>query len=169
MRKQNRGKEFEGCIRQAFENVPNVSFDRLPDPMAGYSGVRNICDFSMFQSPDMFYIECKCLYGNTLNYAGDITKNQWDGMTKKSKISHCVAGIFVWFIDYDITVFVDIIDLNAHKKAGNKSLNIKDITGNDSIPHFILDGIKHRVKFSYFGEPALKKLHDISNRRWGSK
>ena len=62
MRKQNRGKEFEGCIRKAFENVPNVSFDRLPDPMAGYSGVRNICDFSMFQSPDMFYIECKCLY-----------------------------------------------------------------------------------------------------------
>lgn len=168
MHKQNRGKDFESCIRSAFENIPKVSFDRLPDPMAGYSGVRNICDFSMFNSPDMFYLECKCLYGNTLNYAGAITANQWSGMLEKSKIYRCVAGVFVWYIDYDITAFVDIIDLDTHKKNGNKSLNVSDITGNNSVPHFLLDGIKKRVKFSYFGEPALKKLHDISNRRWGA-
>lgn len=168
MRKQNRGKDFEECIREAFENIPNVSFDRLPDPMAGYSGIRNICDFSMFNTPDMFYLECKCLYGNTLNYAGAITVNQWQGMLEKSKIKRCVAGVFVWFIDYDITVFVDIVDLNNHKLDGHKSLNIKDITGENSIPHFILDGIKKRVKFSYLGEPALRKLHDISEKRWGT-
>ena len=41
MRKQNRGKDFEEQIRLSLESLPNVSFDRLPDPMAGYSGIRN--------------------------------------------------------------------------------------------------------------------------------
>ena len=69
----NRGKDFEKEIKTCFELVPHVSVDRLPDPMSGYSGVRNICDFSVFQSPDTFYIECKCHYGNTLNYKSDIS------------------------------------------------------------------------------------------------
>lgn len=168
MRAVNRGKDFEKAIRTCFESLPDVSFDRLPDPMAGYSGVRNICDFSMFHSPDMFYLECKCLYGNTLNYAGAITKNQWDGMYEKSKIKRCVAGVCVWFIDYDITVFVKIQDLWKHRESGAKSLNITDITGENSVPHFIIDGVRKKVMFRYFGESALKKLHDICNDIWGT-
>lgn len=168
MRAINRGKDFEKAIRECFENLPNVSFDRLPDPMAGYSGVRNICDFSMFHSPDMFYLECKCLYGNTLNYAGAITKNQWDGMYQKSKLYRCVAGVCVWFIDYELTVFVEIQELWKHREAGNKSLNIQDITGDNSIPHFIIDGAKKKVMFRYFGEQALSNLHSLSNKLWGS-
>ena len=167
MRAINRGKDFEGAIRKAFEKLKNVSFDRLPDPMAGYSGVRNICDFSMFSSPDMFYLECKCLYGNTLNYAGSITKNQWEGMYEKSKLYRCVAGVCVWFIDYDLTVFVNIKDLWEHRKSGAKSLNISDITGENSVRHFILDGRKKKVLFDYFGDMALSNLHKESDLMWG--
>lgn len=163
----NRGKDFEKCIKESLVNLPTVSFDRLADPMAGYSGVRNICDFSMFSSPDMFYLECKSHYGNTLNYASDITRNQWDGMLEKSKIYRCVAGVCVWFIDYDLTVFVNITDLNKHRLSGAKSLNINDITSDGGVPHFIIDGIKKRVMFKYFGESFLKKLHEQSNSIWG--
>lgn len=166
MRAVNRGKDFEKAIKTCFENLPGVSFDRLPDPMAGYSGVRNICDFSMFSSPDMFYLECKCLYGNTLNYSAAITKNQWEGMYEKSKIFRCVAGVCVWFIDYDLTVFVNIRDLWKHKESGAKSLNITDITGDNSVPHFIINGVRKKVMFKYFGEPTLKKLHDICDDIW---
>lgn len=169
MKAQNRGKDFEKNIKDAFCKLKNVSFDRLPDPMAGYSGIRNICDFSMFSSPDMFYLECKSLYGNTLNYSSDITKNQWDGMLEKSRIKRCIAGIFVWFIDYDITVFVNIKDLNEHRKSGAKSLNIGDITGDNPIKYFLVDGVKKKVNFKYFGDKALKRLHDISNETWGDK
>ena len=167
MRQVNRGKDFEAEIKKAFEPIQGVSFDRLLDPMAGFSGVRNICDFSMFNAPDMFYLECKCHYGNTLNYASDITENQWEGMLEKSKIRRCVAGVCVWFIDHDITCFVNIIDLQEHRSNGAKSLNIKDITGETSVRHFIIDGIKKRVMFNYFGEEALMKLHNEAIRIWG--
>lgn len=167
IKKTNRGKDFEARIRKCFESLSGVSFDRLPDPMGGYSGVQNICDFSMFHAPDMFYLECKCLYGNTLNYKGAITANQWNGMIEKSKIKRCVAGVCVWFIDYDITVFVNIKDLVAHRESGHASLNISDIIGENAIPHFIIDGVKKRVMFDYIGESALKKLHKLSNDTWG--
>lgn len=167
MKQVNRGKDFEAEIRKTFEIIPGVSFDRLPDPMAGFSGVRNICDFSMFSAPDMYYLECKSHYGNTLNYAKDITKNQWEGMLEKSKIKRCIAGIFVWFIDHDLTCFVNILDLQEHRSKGAKSLNITDITGESAVPHFIVDGIKKRVMFKYFGEEALRKLHKETIRIWG--
>lgn len=167
MKKPNRGKDFEQEIRNCLEPLPDVSFDRLPDPMAGYAGVHNICDFSMFNTPDMFYLECKCLYGNTLNYKSGIRKDQWDGMLEKSKIKRCVAGVCVWFIDYDLTVFVSIQDLVAHRESGAKSLNITDITSDNGVPHFIIDGIKKRVMFTYIGSKFLKNLKQLSTHIWG--
>ena len=166
MRKTNRGKDFEKEIKNCLENLPDISFDRLPDPMAGYSGVRNICDFSAFHSPHMFYLECKCCYGNTLNYKGAITKDQWEGMLEKSKIYNCLAGVCVWFIDYDLTVFVSIQDLTKHRDDGAKSLNIQDITSEDCVPHFIIDGIKKKVMFKYFGGEFLRKLTNKCNEVW---
>lgn len=167
MKKQNRGKDFEREIRECLEHLPDVSFDRLPDPMAGYSGIRNICDFSMYNYPYMFFLECKSLYGNTLNYSGAITENQWDGLYEKSKIKGCIAGICVWFIDHDITVFVKIQDLWIHREGGAKSLNIDNITSNNALPHILIDGVKKRVKFRYFGEAFLRNLKKLALGQWG--
>ena len=91
MNKQNRGKDFEAEIKRCLEEVSNVSVDRLPDAMGGYSGVKNVCDYMAYHYPHNFYIECKCLYGNTLNYKSAISKNQWEGLEEKSKIKGCVA------------------------------------------------------------------------------
>lgn len=162
----NRGKDFEKAIKECFELVPKTSVDRLPDPMSGYSGVKNICDYTVYHYPDNFYIECKCLYGNTLNYKSAIRQNQWDGLLEKSEIYGCVAGVVVWYIDYDITVFINIKDLIEHRNKGNKSLNITDITGDKSVPHFLVDGIRKRVLFKYFGEDFLRNLHNLSDKIW---
>lgn len=167
MNKQNRGKDFESEIRKCLESLPDVSFDRLPDPMAGYSGIRNICDFSMYNYPHMFYLECKSLYGNTLNYKGAITENQWNGMFEKSKLKGCIAGVCVWFIDHDVTAFVDIQDLHKHNDEGAKSLNIENIISNESIPHILINGVKKRIMFNYFGESFLKQLHTLAINKWG--
>lgn len=166
MQRPNRGKEFEGAIRESLEHIDGVSFDRLPDPMGKYAGVKNISDFSMFHAPDMFYLECKSLYDNTLNYKSDISKNQWDGMLTKMKTKRCVAGVCVWYIDYDITTFVPIDVLAAHRESGAKSLNISDVI-DGTVKNYIIDGKKKRVLFSYFGEKFLRTLHKISNERWG--
>ena len=40
----NKGKQFENIIKQAFEQVPNVSVVRLHDQTTGYLGSKNICD-----------------------------------------------------------------------------------------------------------------------------
>lgn len=41
---ENRGKQFENVIREAFEKVPGVSIDRLHDQTNGFKGSQNICD-----------------------------------------------------------------------------------------------------------------------------
>lgn len=167
MNKQNRGKDFEAEIKRCLEDVSNVSVDRLPDAMGGYSGVKNVCDFMAYHYPNNFYIECKCLYGNTLNYKSAISKNQWDGLASKSKIKGCVAGVVVWFMDYDLTTFVPIQELLAHRNKGAKSLNITDITGEDSLKHFLVDGVKKRVMYKYIGESFLYQLHKLAKFYWG--
>ena len=73
----------------------------------------------------------------------------------------------MWYIDYDLTVLVKIQDMWDHRQEGNKSLNISDITSENSVNHFIINGVKKRVKFNYFGEPFLKKLHLLALEQWG--
>lgn len=157
----NRGKDFEGQVRDGFLQIPGVSIDRLPDPMAGYAGVKNICDYIVYKKPMQYYIECKSCYGNTMsihsnnpkNMYGNITNNQWEGLLDKSQKPGVRAGILVWFIDHDETFWIDIRLLEKHRNAGNKSIayycdwvDFKDET--DAMWSRIV-GTKRRVLFDY--------------------
>jgi hypothetical protein len=127
----NRGKDFEGQVYDGFSKIEGVSIDRLSDPMAGYAGVKNICDFIVYKQPTLYYIECKSCYGNTFSIHsndpkrkyGNITNNQWEGLLEKSKIPGVRAGILLWFIDHDETYWLDIRLLQKHKDMGNKSVS----------------------------------------------
>lgn len=165
----NRGKQFEEVIKQAFEKSEDVSFDRFPDPMAGYAGIRNICDFVVYQNPFQYYIECKAFSGNTLNFASNITKDQWKGLEEKSMIPGVAAGIIVWFIEHDITSFVPIQQLIFLKnELGAKSLNVKHLTENQ-IQHFPIAGRKKRVLYEYQVEPFLKHLRTWVMEYWQTR
>ena len=114
-------KKFEGVIKEAFEKVPGVSIDRIHDQMSGYAGSTNISDFIMYKYPCEYYIECKTVHGNTLPFS-NITKNQWDGMLKKSMIDGVIAGVICWFVDKDVTKFIPIELLEALRQDDAKSI-----------------------------------------------
>lgn len=158
--KISRGKQFEEEFKKAMSLIPNISIDRLPDPCAGYAGIRNICDFIVYQFPVQFYFECKAVSGNTLNFNGMVTKDQWDGLYEKSLIRGVCAGLVVWYIDHDITVFVPIQPIKQKRDFGMKSLNVKDIISGE-IPHTALPGRKKKILFEYAGSKFLNDLSKI--------
>lgn len=148
----NRGKQFEQLFRDGFSKLPNVSIDRLRDPVGGQLGIRNICDFIVYQQPNQFYFECKAIHGNTLNFKTHISDYQWQGLTEKAKISGVVAGVVVWFIDHEITFFISINELNKELSKGKKSVNIKDIYDEYDINTtqiIMVTGKKKRLFFDY--------------------
>ena len=142
----NRGKDFEDCIREACEAIEDTSVTRLIDPQAGYAGVRNICDFIVYKYPTQYFLECKSIKGNTLNFKSDITENQWNGMLEKSKVRGVVAGVIVWFIDHDKTIFVPIQDLEEMRADGHKSFNA---TAQYVEYYYHIPGRKKRIYFEY--------------------
>jgi hypothetical protein len=170
----SRGKQFEDAIKKAFLKHPDISFDRFPDPMAGYAGIRNICDFGVYRLPYQYYFECKAFSGNTLNFTSAITKDQWDGLVEKSKIPGVVAGIIVWFIEHDTTTFVPIQELKRIRDAGAKSLNVKYLAiGNplndDQVLNIRVPGRKKRILFEYDAKTFLDNLDQWAGKKWGKE
>jgi hypothetical protein len=172
----NRGKDFEGQVQAGFELIPGVSIDRLPDPMAGYAGVKNICDFIVYKHPLQYYIECKSCYGNTMSIHsndpkkkyGNITNNQWEGLLEKSQIPGVKAGILVWFIDHDETYWIDIRLLQRHRDAGHKSISyycdfVDLMPETDELWSRIV-GKKRRVLFDYDFTDFLKEMSYYGER-----
>ena len=166
---QNRGKQFEQVIQQAFEKVPNTSVVRLHDQTTGYRGSSNHCDFIVYHKPYEFHIECKSVHGNTLSifsnpkpdkhgalhgFYGNITDTQWEGLLEKSKISGVIAGVICWWIDKDITLFIDIRRLKFLSNAGCKSIRYDNEEWSDLI--IPIHGKKKRVFFDYNMEEFLQ-------------
>lgn len=150
---QNRGKDFEDKIRDAFEAVPDTSVVRLPDPVMGYLGYRNICDFIVYHYPYQYFIECKSVHGNTLSIHsndpkkkyGLITNNQWEGMLKEGCKKGVIAGVICWWIDRDVTKFIPIQTLQMLRSNGYKSVKYNLI----SVPTTDIYGKKKRIFFDY--------------------
>ncbi len=156
---QNRGKDFENVVREAFEKVPNVSIDRLHDQTTGWKGSSNICDFIVYREPYEYYIECKSVHGNTLSIHsndpkhkyGNISNTQWEGLLEKSQIEGVTAGIICWFIESEVTCFIPIQLLVELKNGGHKSINVKYV---DNFVYelggaFKLVGKKKRIFYEY--------------------
>lgn len=145
----NRGKAFERVIRDSFEKLHDVSVDRLHDQTSGYKSTSaNPCDFIVYKKPHIYYLECKAIHKNTLNFEAHITKNQWDSLLEKSEIDGVVAGVLCWWVDHDITKFIPIQMLQAMKENGGKSIAHDCIACNGY--HAInISGVKKRVFFDY--------------------
>ena len=150
----NRGKQFEDQVRAGFERVPDTSVLRLIDPQGGQAGVGNICDFVVYHYPHQWFVECKSCYGNTLsihtnnpkNKYGAISNTQWEGLLKQSVVTGVIAGVMVWFIDHDETMFIPIQVLKELRDGGAKSVNIRKI---DRALCCMIPGEKRRVLFDY--------------------
>ena len=144
----NRGKQFEKQIEAALLNVPATTVDRQHDQTTGYLGSSNVCDYIAYHYPHQYYFECKSCYGNTLNWSA-ITKTQWDGLLAKSDCPGVVAGYFIWFIDHDVTIFVDAEWMRFLKDLGDKSFHVIKSLEKLQGHFYIVPGEKRRVLFDY--------------------
>ena len=160
----NKGKKFEDVIRQAFLQVPDVSIDRLRDAPRKLKGVDNPSDFIVYKKPHEVYVECKSHRGNTLPFSC-IREEQIKGMTEKAKIEGVKAGIIVWYIDKDITVWYPICLVVERILALEKSLNVKDIelwssdVWDKDNRCIVIQGKKKRVYFEYDMNKFLEDLY----------
>lgn len=118
---ENRGKQFESLIKQSMEAVNGVSIDRFHDQTTGFAGSTNISDFVAYKFPFEFYFECKTIHGNTFPLS-NITDKQYFGMRDKAGIEGVYAGLLLWFIDKDVTLFVPIFEVSRIKAIGGKSI-----------------------------------------------
>ena len=138
----NRGKQFEGVIKDALLKIPGTSVDRLHDQTTGFVGSSNICDFIVYRYPTEFYLECKSCHGNTWNL-NLLTQTQYEGLLSKSGIKGVVPGVIVWWIDRDVTTFFHIDYIRKLKEEGYKSIHYANEKG------ITIPGKKRRVFFDY--------------------
>ena len=167
------GKEFERQVYKNFSEVDGVSIDRVPDQVTRYKGSSsNICDFIVYQKPTLLYLECKSTHGASFSihsvpkpdkkgelhgFYGDIRDGQWDGLSEKSKINGVRAGIILWFVDKDVTLYIPIEILNILRDNGFKSINynidtekfISDTNYKGNKEIIKVSGNKKRTLFDY--------------------
>lgn len=121
------GKKAEGKIKEWLDRPEDgYSFDRIKDQMTGFYGSSNICDFTCFKSPYMYYIESKATWGDRFDF-NMLTPTQHDGLLAKSKISNVSGIVIVLFASYKRAFIFDIRHIAKLESEGIKSLNIKKI------------------------------------------
>lgn len=147
---ENRGKQFEGTVRDCFERA-EFCIDRLYDQTNGFKGSQNICDFVVFRQPNIMYLECKSCHGNTFPLS-NITQTQWNGLLEKDLFQGVYAGVMIWWIDKDITKFLPIYNLQMLADSGAKSIRFDTEFGID------VPGKKKRVFFEYDMEKFWEEL-----------
>lgn len=121
------GKKAEHKIKLWLDRPElGYSFDRIPDQLGGFYGGRNICDFTCFKSPYMFYIESKETEADRFEF-NKISETQYNGLLRKSKIENCFGIIIILFTTYKRSFILNIQDIDELQKQGKKSINIKKI------------------------------------------
>lgn len=121
------GKKAEHKVRLWLDRPDlGYSFDRIPDQTSGFYGSTNICDFTCFKSPYMFYIESKETEHDRFDFSM-LSDCQYAGLLKKSKIQNCFGLVVVLFASHKRAFILNIQDIDASIKAGKKSINVTKI------------------------------------------
>lgn len=146
------GKKAEQKIREWLDRPEQgYCFDRIPDQMTGFYGSKNICDFTLFKSPDMYYIESKATWSDRFDFSM-ITDYQYKNLLQKSKIQNVYGVIIVLFAAEQRAFIIDINQIDKLKSIGKKSINIKKID-NWEIKYIEIQTIPSRkVLLDYTGE-----------------
>lgn len=122
---ENKGKKFEAKFRADFlKSVPNSTIDRLYDQVSGYKTISNISDFIGYSFPNIFYLECKSIKGNTFPLAN---LTQYDKLIVKVGIKGVRVGVVIWFYDKDVVMYVPINTVKQLFNDGKKSINCTKI------------------------------------------
>lgn len=119
------GKKGEEKVKQWLDRPSaGYSFDRIPDQLNGFKGSSNICDFTCYKYPNMYYIECKSTWEDRFDFSM-LTEKQHDGLLAKSSIDHVYGWVIVLFASYKRAFVIDIRSIKQLEDQGKKSINIK--------------------------------------------
>lgn len=147
------GKAAEAKIKEWLDRPEEgYSFDRIPDQMNGFYQSCNICDFILFKSPYMYYIESKATYSDRFDFSM-ISDYQKENLLKKSNIDHVYGCILVLFARYQKAFILNIKHIKQLEMNNKHSLNIKKISSWE-IPYFEIATIANSRKklLDYTGE-----------------
>ena len=100
--------------------MQGAKITRLYDPVGGYYGIRNVCDFIAYKYPYSFYFEAKETQTNTFNLS---KLTQYDDLLKYKQVSGLFAGVIVWFSHKNIVTWTSIETVEKLKEIGIKSIN----------------------------------------------
>ena len=155
------GKKAEKKIREWLDRPDDgYSFDRLPDPMGGYIGQANICDFTCYKYPHMYYIESKATEHDRFDFTM-LTDTQREGLYEKSRIEGVYGLVIVLFVSYKRAFILDIRDI---VESGLKSLNISKIDKWKIAAIEIPTLISRKEMLDYTGD-FQSLVNDLQNRR----
>lgn len=124
------GKKAEQKIKEWLDKPESgYSFDRIKDQMTGFYGSSNICDFTCFKSPYMYYIESKATYEDRFDFTS-ITDTQYNGLLQKSYIQGVYGVIILLYASYKRAFVIDIRSIQELKDRDVKSINIHKLVNN---------------------------------------
>lgn len=153
------GKIFEAKLKEDFLKIPGISIDRLYDPVGGFTGISNICDFIAYRYPNIAYIECKTVRGNTFPLAN---LKQYDKLITKKDVPGAIVGAVVWFYEHeDRVLFIPITTFEKLKIDSKKSYNIK-MVGGEEYPCIKIPSVKKRVYYDSDYSVLFKDMVDKS-------
>ena len=119
----NLGKKFEEIIKRDFNKLPGGKITRLYDPVGGFKGIKNVCDFIAYKRPNSFYFEAKETKENTFNLK---SLKQYEKLLEYKNIPGLYAGVLIWFSSINEVVWVNINLVEYLKTQNYKSVNIKN-------------------------------------------
>lgn len=122
------GKRFEANFEEAckaLEAETKLGVVRLYDPVGGFKGVANICDYIVGRYPYTFYFELKARNGDRINFKEALTETQYDGMVAKSRVKGSIAGPIFKYREHNEAYFVDIRYIEKMKADGHKSITLE--------------------------------------------
>ena len=121
------GKKAEQKLRVWLDKPEDgLSFERLPDQLSGFYGSKNKCDFIVFKSPYMIYLESKSTWEDRFDFSM-ISDYQYESLLDRSKIENVFGYVAILFATYKRCFLIDINQIAKLKSEGKKSININKI------------------------------------------
>lgn len=139
------GKDFEDDFKSSFDDDTSVLLTRLYDTTNGFAGVKNPCDFILYNLPYQMSLELKVTHDKRLAFQ-NVTPFQWKSLTERDNVLGMMAGLLICYYSEKRVFFVPMVVINQIRDAGLKSIHFIDaerygieLTVNMKRKHFTVD------------------------------
>ena len=162
------GKDFETAFKDSFRDDQLPLLTRLYDTTNGFAGVKNPCDFILYNQPNMMSLELKVTHQKRLPFSA-VSDHQWESLTVRDNLPGQMAGLLICYYEERRIFFVPMVVVNQVADKGLKSIHFKDcerygieLTAFWKRTHFTLDIDKfmydcHRYKYNFTITEVVKR------------